>query len=122
MPPSRIRRPDRLRLEDAGDGRSMAVVGFAAVAVGFGIWLAFASDQIDAESAREAVSAGIRTGVTAEALLFVGAFVALLLRGIHLGREEGRLALRIVGASGLGLAAMLLGFVLMLIVVHAAFA
>lgn len=97
-------------------------VGFVLVAAGFGISLAFASEQADRENAGEVVSTGIRTAVAAGAVLLLGGFLTLIAEGVRRGRTEGRLVRRIAGEVGLGFLGLIAGFFVMLAVVHIAFA
>lgn len=97
-------------------------VGFVLVAAGFGIYLAFASEQADRENAGEVVTTGIRTAAAAGGVLLLGGFVALISEGVRRGRTEGRLARRIAGEIGLGFLGLFAGFFVMFTVVEIAFA
>lgn len=96
-------------------------VGFVSTASGFGLWLAFASEQADRENAGETVSAGVQAGVWVGTILLLAGLALLLAEGVRGGRKERRLGARVAGAVGLGLLGIVTGFFVMLIVVHVAF-
>lgn len=97
-------------------------VGFVFIAAGFGIYLAFASEQADRENAGEIVSMGIRTAVAVGGVLLLGGFLVLIAEGVRRGRTEGRLVRRIAGEVALGFLGLIAGFLVMLTVVRIAFA
>jgi len=86
------------------------------------LYLGFGSEEADLVHAGDPVSTGIRIGVISGAVAFVAGVVALAWDGVRRGRAEGRIARRVAGALGLGLVAVLAGFLALLIVVQIAFA
>jgi hypothetical protein len=96
-------------------------VRFLVVAAGFGVWLAFASEEADRTNAGQAVPTGIRVGMYAGALLLLAGVLALLVDAVRRGRAEGRLVARVAVAVAVFVLAILAGLSAMILVVHAAF-
>ena len=96
-------------------------IAFLMTAVGFGVYVAFASEGADMENAGQATSAGVRIGTAVGAFLLLAGLIALIGWDLRQGWREGRLVSRLLGAIGLGILAMFAGFWVMLVVVHIAF-
>ena len=100
----------------------MWTAAFIVSAAGSGLSLGFMSRQADLQNAGEPVSLGVNVGVTIGLSLFWLGVLSFLWSAVSEGRRRGGVKGYLIGltrAIGLGVLALLAGFLVLLVVVHA---
>lgn len=114
--------PAGMRTTARSPWTALTLVAWPLTAIGWGVYLSFASEEADRQNSGELVSGGVRAGVIIGGVLFLAGLALLVVEGVRRGIREDHLLVRLAGQLLLAVLAVLAGSVVMYVIVHAVFA